>query len=133
MTHFWRLFSWWHGSTIGTSFTIWKRGVFVGEDEFGNRYYRSKRVDPTLGKERRWVIYSNRAEPTLVPPGWHGWIHHRVDVPPTLESYAPREWQRPHLPNLTGTPEAYRPPGSILNPDPDRAVSEGYDAWTPGN
>ena len=35
-------------------------GELVGEDEFGNRYYRTKggKIDPTLGFERRWVIYN---------------------------------------------------------------------------
>ena len=31
------------------------------------------------------------------------------------ENYVPREWQKPHQPNLTGTPAAYRPKGSILS------------------
>ena len=54
-------------------------------DEFGNRYYRTKggKIDPTLGFERRWVIYNGVAEASTVPPSWHGWLHHTVDVPPT--------------------------------------------------
>ena len=41
-------------------------------------------------------------------------MHYLVDVPPTRENYTPRPWQKPHRMNMTGTPEAYRPPGSIL-------------------
>lgn len=133
MSRFWQLFSWWHGTTIGTSFTIWKRGEYVGTDELGNRYFRSRkgRKDPTLGFERRWVVYPRLAEASLIPPGWHAWIHHRVETPPSQEDYRPRDWQKAHRPNMTGTPEAYHPPGSLLRPDPDSAFDTGYDAWTP--
>ena len=31
--------------------------------------------------------------------------------PPTEENYTPREWEKPHVPNMTGTPAAYRPAG----------------------
>ena len=72
----------------------------VGEDEFGNRYYRTRggKIDPTLGFERRWVIYNGYAEASTVPPSWHGWMHHTVDMPPTEENYQPRAWQKPHRP-----------------------------------
>ena len=82
-----RFFTWWNGQTFGTQ--VWTRlyGEFVGEDEFGNRYYRTKggKIDPTLGFERRWVIYNGVAEASRVPPSWHGWLHHTVDVPPTQD------------------------------------------------
>ncbi len=38
-------------------------------------------------------------------------------MPPTEENYKPHEWEKPHLPNLTGTPAAYKPRGSILTPE----------------
>ena len=49
-------------------------GEVVGEDEFGNRYYRTKggKIDPSLGFERRWVIYNGVAEASTIPPSWHG-------------------------------------------------------------
>ena len=82
-----RFFTWWHSQTLGTQ--VWTRlyGEFVGEDEFGNRYYRTKggKIDPALGFDRRWVIYKGIAEPSTVPPSWHGWLHHTVDVPPTQD------------------------------------------------
>ncbi len=66
-----------------------------------------------------------------VPPSWHGWLHHTVDVAPTEESYTPREWEKPHVPNTTGTPAAYRPSGSTLasgrRPEGDRRLP-GLDA-----
>lgn len=132
LRRFLQVFTWWHGTTWGTSFTTWLRGEFVGEDEYGNRYFRTRdgKVDPALGIERRWVIYKDIAEASMIPTGWYGWMHHlRDDVPDG--SYTPREWQKPHMPNRTGTPEAYHPQGSILRPDPGAGISKGYDAWTP--
>ena len=113
---FLKLFTWWNGQTFGTQLWTWRFGELVGKDEQGNLYYRTKggKIDPTLGFQRRWVVYNGYAEATRVPPSWHGWLHHTVDVAPTEESYSPREWQKPHLPNLTGTPAAYRPSGSTL-------------------
>jgi NADH:ubiquinone oxidoreductase subunit len=78
------------------------------------------------------VIYRGYSEATDIPPGWHGWIHHRVDTPPSEEDYKPREWQKPHQPNLTGSPAAYRPRGSVLGNRHRPRVDGDYDAWTPG-
>ena len=56
-----------------------------------------------------------------------------VDVPPSKEDYKPREWEKAHRPNLTGSPLAYRPPGSLAVPGERPKVTGDYDAWTPGN
>ena len=55
-----KAFTWWNGQTFGTQFWTWMYGEAVGEDEFGNRYYRTRggKIDPTLLFERRWVIYN---------------------------------------------------------------------------
>jgi NADH:ubiquinone oxidoreductase subunit len=132
-SRFVQIFSWWSGTTWGTSFTTWLRGEYVGQDEQGNRYFRSRkgRKDPALLLERRWVIYEGEAEASRIPAAWYRWIHHLTDVVPADEDYAPREWEKPHQPNMTGTAAAHRPRGSILRPDPDAAITRGYDAWTP--
>jgi NADH:ubiquinone oxidoreductase subunit len=129
-----KLFTWWNSQTFGTQVWTWLYGEFVGSDEFGNRYFRTKRgrVDPTLGFERRWVIYNGLAEASTIPPSWHGWMHHIVDTPPTQENYVPRAWQKPHRPNLTGTPGAYRPSGSTLSQGRRPKATGDYKAWTPG-
>jgi NADH:ubiquinone oxidoreductase subunit len=131
---FLKLFTWWNGQTFGTQFWTWLYGEFVGEDEYGNRYYRTKggKVDPTLNMERRWVIYRGYAEATQVPSSWHGWLHHTVDVPPVDENYKPRAWQKPHRANLTGTPSAYRPSGSMLALNRRPRATGDYKAWAPG-
>jgi NADH:ubiquinone oxidoreductase subunit len=128
-----KLFTWWNSQTFGTQFWTWMYGEAVGEDEFGNRYYRTRggKIDPGLGFERRWVIYNGYAEASMVPPSWHGWLHHTVDTPPTQERYKPHDWQKPHRPNLTGTPGAYRPPGSTLALGRRPKATGDYKAWAP--
>lgn len=129
-----KMFTWWSGTTFGTN--RWTRlyGEKVGTDEFGNTYYRTRggAIDPMLGFERRWVVYAGEAEASAIPPGWHGWMHHKTDTPPPAEGYVARPWELPHKLNLTGTPRAYRPQGSILNEDPQRPPATGdYQPWTP--
>ena len=126
-----KIFAWWHGPTPGTLLSTRRHGTRVGADEFGNVYFRGP-LDGE-GYERRWVHYAGENDPTSVPPGWHGWMHHRTDVPPSEESYVAPAWVKPHEANLTGTPFAYRPAGSLANPEPREKTGSGeYDAWTPG-
>ncbi|MEO1265877.1 MAG: NADH:ubiquinone oxidoreductase subunit NDUFA12 [Pseudomonadota bacterium] len=124
------IFSWWGGNTWGTRFTIARQGREVGKDDYGNTYYEQvSGTSPHLGP-RRWVTYKTKSEASLVPAEWHGWLHHTVDEPPRDDA-KPREWQKPHKPNMTGTNEAYRPPGSILTPETRPRVTGDYTAWTP--
>jgi len=46
-----RVFTWWNGQTFGTQWWTWLYGEYVGEDEFGSRYYRTKggKIDSALG------------------------------------------------------------------------------------
>jgi NADH:ubiquinone oxidoreductase subunit len=127
-------FTWWNGANFNTRVYTSLYGELVGRDEFGNEYYRSKggKIDPALGFERRWVIYNGVAEASKTPPGWNGWLHHTVDVPPTEEDYQPHPWQLPHMPNPTGTPHAIRPQGSILRQGRHEHSDGDYEAWTPG-
>jgi NADH:ubiquinone oxidoreductase subunit len=133
-TFFTRVFTWWNGQTFGTQVWTSLYGEAVGEDEFGNKYFRTKgrKIDPALGFERRWVIYNGYAEASAIPPSWHGWIHHTVDVPPTEEKYVARAWQKPHRPNPTGTPAAQRPTGSTLAQGRRPKATGDYKAWVPG-
>ena len=130
---FLKFFTWWNGQTFGTQFWTWRHGELVGEDETGNRYYRTKggAIDPALGFERRWVIYNGYAEASKIPPAWHGWMHHIFDTPPTEEVYAAKAWEKPHRANLTGTPQAYRPSGSTLAQGRRPRATGDYRAWNP--
>ena len=125
-----QFFTWWNGQTLGTRFFTWRKGEKVGEDEFGNVYYRAPSALPASIAERRWVIYKGLAEPSAIPPGWHGWIHHRTNEVPD-KNYKPREWQQAHQANLTGTAEAYRPDGSLYKPQASAEATRSYQAWQP--
>lgn len=131
MSIFTEIFSWWGGNTWGTRLFTLRKGKLVGTDEMGNRYYVQSRGVGPLGIPRRWVIYKDGAEASKVSPDWHGWMHYTVDTPPTEEKYQPRPWQKPHLMNMTGTPEAYRPAGSILTAASRPKATGDYKAWQP--
>ena len=114
---------------IGTWLFTRFRGELVGADEFGNRYFHDR--GRTNGwRRRRWVLYAGEVEASRVPADWHGWLHYTVNVPPTGER-ATRPWQKPHLPNLTGPPAAYRPPGHDSQGGKRAAATGDYEPWTP--
>src|SRR5579883_236796 len=122
---------------IGTWLYTWRRGELVGTDQFGNRYYRekSRRVLKRGGgresRERRWVLYNGEAEASRVPPEWHGWLHHTVDEVPSDSGRKKHAWEKEHVPNLSGTALAYRPPGSVLRGGQRARATGDYEAWTP--
>lgn len=110
---------------------VWRKGEFIGEDQVGNRYYRA---NPRKGyrHEQRWVLYTGDAQASLVPPEWHGWLHHQTDVVPNPQGASYRQpWQLPHSPNLTGTELAYRPPGHQLSGGIREKATGDYTAWRP--
>ena len=95
------------------SFLIKMFSEYVGEDTLGNRYY--------ISKSKRMVVYKGMKEPTKVPPMWHAWLHYLSDKIPTSEDIEGYSWQKPHMPNLTGTENAY---------SQTRApVSSDYEPW----
>jgi len=116
--------------TLGTWLFTKMRGDLVGTDAEGNRYYQDRRV--VAGRRRkRWVVYKGEAEATRVPPDWHGWLHHTTDVAPPQGGLPRQPWQKDHVPNLSGTDQAYHPPGSALMSGSDRPKPP-YEAWRPG-
>lgn len=124
------IFTWWNGATLGTRWTVWRSGKFVGEDELGNKYYEEPKARPGLWR-RRWVLYNGLAEASKVPAEWHGWLHHTVKQAPTETDYQAKSWQTGHQPNYTGTDRAYHPKGSLAG-DAVRAPATGdYKAWQP--
>jgi len=123
------------GISLGTRLYTWLRGEQVGQDRFGNRYYREKGGGyvhkDSLRRERRWVIYSGEAEASRVPPEGHAWLHHTLREPPPPEGVKTYAWQREHQPNMTGTSQAYRPPGHTLAGGRRAAGTGDYEAWRP--
>ena len=122
--------TWWNGQTLGTRFHTWRRGERIGEDQFGNVYYQGSSIGPA-GKPRRWVVYNGESEASRIPPDWHGWMHYTVDEPPTVTPLPAKPWEIEHKPNMTGTPAAYYPPGSLANPKQDHHGAPDYEPWTP--
>ncbi len=126
------MFTWWNGATLGALFDIGRRGVFVGADEQGNRYFEERRAS-LEGRKRRYVIYRGLAEASRVSPDWHGWMHYTFQEPPTLAPLKRQAWELPHVPNLTGTVRAYRPKGSLARGGVRAAATADYQAWVPGD
>ncbi len=129
-----QIFAWWDSKTIGTAFTLFrKKAQLVGTDEQGNRYFEEggKPSFPD-GRRRRWVIYHGVAEPSRVTPDWHGWLHHTFDEPPTVSPLKRQSFETDHLPNMTGTPMAYHPAGSLHYATGDKnGVGMDYEPWSP--
>lgn len=125
-----RIFTWWNGATLGALWDIKRRGVLVGEDETGNRYYEERRAGAD-GVRRRWVIYNGLAEGSRVGPDWHGWMHHTLDKPPTEAPLLRKPWEKDHQPNLTGTVRAYRPKGSLAKGGVRAPATSDYQPWKP--
>ena len=122
---------------IGTLLYTWLKGEFAGTDQFGNRYYRErgrrelKRGGGLDSRERRWVMYNGEVDASRVPPEFHAWLHHTVDVLPQDAGRLKYPWQKEHQPNLTGTPAAYHPPGSLIEGGQRQRASGDYEPWKP--
>ena len=95
------IFTWWNKQTFGTFLKTLFFGKYVGTDEYGNKYYKSK-------KNERWVIYSNNIEATKITSDWYLWIHHTIDKIPSNKEER-HAWQKKHLENQTGTSDSFKP------------------------
>ena len=116
--------------TIGTRLFTWLSGRAVGSDPAGNTYYEERRARKGA-RARRWVIYAGEPEASTVAPEWHGWLHYMIDQP--IPIAARRSWQTPHQPNLTGTAQAYHPPGHDYRGGRTPSATGDYESWTPGS
>lgn len=114
-----RLFTFLHGKKVGT-------------DEFGNTYYCGKPRRQSK-RERRWVLYHGKADPTTIPAEWHGWIHHQTNAIPQESNPLRPAWQTSPTPNATGTDAAYRPSGHPAKGGQRERATGDYQAWTPTN
>lgn len=116
--------------TATTKLYTFFHGRFVGNDQFGNRYYTEK-LPPKGKRSKRWVLYNGIAEPSKVPPQWHGWLHYTTDAVPEPYRGPSHRWEKPHMPNLTGTKNAYVPSGHVLKGGKRASTSADYEAWKP--
>ena len=111
------IFTWWYKKTFGTFLKTLFYGAYVGKDEFGNKYYQSK-------KDERWVIYSQNIEATKITSDWYLWIHHTVDKIPKEIDKKKYLWQKKHLENQTGSKNSFKP--IKINKDD---VKKKYETW----
>ncbi|TPG17567.1 NADH:ubiquinone oxidoreductase subunit NDUFA12 [Sphingomonas koreensis] len=121
-------FTWWDGITFGTWLGLRGKSK-VGEDALGNVYYQGG-VDPN-GIPRRWVIYSGSNDASRVAPEWFSWLHHQIDDVPDKALPPIRRWEKPAVPNMTGTALAYRPAGALEKGGRRAAATGDYEAWAP--
>ena len=96
-----QIFTWWHKQTFGTFLKTLFSGRLVGEDTYGNKYYKNK-------SDQRWVVYKDNIEASKITSEWYLWMHHTINqIPNKMEKkYI---WQKEHLENQTGSLNAYRP------------------------
>lgn len=94
----------------------------IGVDEFGNEYFLHKK------NGKRFVAYNGIAEASKIPAQWHGWMHYNSDLAPVEINTHKFAWQKIHLPNLTGTKNAYLPTNSTK-----KNTSCAYEAWKPNH
>ena len=116
LTFFKQIFTWWNHQTLGTRLTVLFFGKLVGKDNFGNKYYKTK-------KGQRLIIYNGEVDASKIPSEWYSWMHftpNKIENSHKLEKY---EWQKPHKPNLTGSKEAYSPK------DDTNAIKKKYNSW----
>ncbi len=116
------IFTWWNGQTLGTRIWSYFNGFLVGSDNHGNKYYRNK------NDSKRWVIYNGIVESTYVSPEWNNWLRYTsLAKPSESEKY---DWQKDHLPNLTGTNAAYNPK-KINDKNEKYSKDNDYKKWNP--
>ena len=109
-------FTWWNRQTFGTFLKTLFLGKYVGSDDYGNKYYKSK-------KGERWVVYLNNIEATKITSDWYLWIHHTIDKIPDKNNKK-YSWQKKHLQNQTGTHNSFKPVKIAKN-----NLKKKYDTW----
>ena len=107
------------------------KGSLVGQDQKGNKYYKSN-VSHGVKKEKRWVLYKNNDDPTNIDPHWHSWLHHLVNKIPNSKKKR-FNWQKDRSPNFTGTKKAYLPINESSRKGYKNKKNKNYEAWTPNN
>ena len=116
LTLFKKIFIWWNQDTFGTRLKTIFFGKLVGNDDLGNKYYESK-------NGKRWVIYANTVDASKIPVEWYSWIHftpNKIEKDHNLKKY---DWQKEHLPNQTGSDNAYHPKKF------NNALKKKYKSW----
>ena len=109
-------FTWWNRQTFGTFLKTLFFGKYVGRDEYGNKYYKSK-------QNERWVIYSKNIDASKITTDWYLWIHHTIDKIPDNKEVK-YSWQKKHQENQTGTSKRFKPIKIRKN-----TIKKKYETW----
>ena len=109
-------FTWWTKQTFGTFLKTLFFGKYVGSDELGNKYYKSK-------KDERWVVYSNHIEATKISSDWFLWMHCTINKIPDGKEIK-YDWQKKHMENQTGTRNSFKPVKIRKN-----SIKKKYETW----
>ena len=118
-------------SKLGIKIYTFFNGIKVGEDQFGNQYFQNKKADRTFNRRNRWVIYKGISEASKVPGEWFNWLHYQTDDLPRKEYHKKYDWEKSHIPNTTGTKNAYFPKGTgTMGIKRAQAIGD-YQAWKP--
>ncbi len=112
--------------TIGTKIYTLIRGIQVGSDSYGNKYFVNSKNN---SKAKRWVIFKGESEASKVPAHWHAWLHKMTNDPP-IDYKHKYKWQKNHKPNMTGTSEAYYPSNHPLSNSYKKNEAD-YETWEP--
>ena len=88
-------------------------------------------LPPELRNRVTRFALEGEADASRIPPDWHLWMHGADMPPPSDRPLAAPKWTKAPQPNLTGTPLAWRPPGSLANDGKRPAATGDYEAWTP--
>ena len=126
------MLKWLRSNTLGTYLFTRRHGELVGEDAAGNRYYR-ERGAKDWRTERRWVVYAGDIEldGSMVPPSWHGWLGRSREKAPSQDPPVTKRWEQEHQPNLSGSLEAYVPPGHERRGGQRAKATGDYEPWRP--
>ncbi len=107
-------------NNLGTILYTFFFGRKIGKDNIGNTYYISK-------SKRKWVIYKNKKDPTIIPVKWQIWLTSENENV-NLDSFK-HSWEKDRTENLTGTNRAYHPTKELNHSN--TAVKKKYQKWDP--
>ena len=67
--------------------------------------------------------YNGEVEASKIPNDWYSWMHHTNNKIENLHNLKKYKWQKNHLPNQTGTTNAYNPKNN------KNATEKKYKSW----
>lgn len=115
------------------------KGKFVGEDEYGNKYYETNQRD-YLNRKKRYCLFNGRVEATKIPPEWHCFMHYQIPKESVILDTKQYKWQKRFLPDLTLSSIKYLPKNHPLYSNQNslyNTKSSGnpfkFKAWSPNS